>query len=64
MASLEQGKEAEIIIARHGRPVAKLVPAAATTRQNRIGAAKGKFEVPEDIDAHNDEIAKLFGIAS
>ena len=25
------------------------------------GVAKGRFEVPEDIDAHNDEVAQLFG---
>lgn len=27
---------------------------------NRIGVAKGKFEVPNTIDAHNDEVACLF----
>ena len=26
----------------------------------RIGVAKGKFEVPDTIDAHNDEVARLF----
>ncbi|GEM_PF-2581158 len=25
-----------------------------------IGVAKGMFEVPDDIDAHNDEVARLF----
>lgn len=62
--ALEQGEEREIIIARHGRPVAKLVPTAATPQQNRIGIAKGKFDVPENIDAHNDEVARIFGITS
>ncbi|MCD7715343.1 MAG: hypothetical protein LUI39_02680 [Lachnospiraceae bacterium] len=27
----------------------------------RIGAAEGMFKTPENIDADNDEIAKLFG---
>ncbi|MCC6868476.1 MAG: DUF433 domain-containing protein [Burkholderiales bacterium] len=26
----------------------------------RIGVAKGKFEVPDDIDLENDEVARLF----
>lgn len=26
----------------------------------RIGSAKGKFKVPDSIDAHNDEVARLF----
>jgi antitoxin (DNA-binding transcriptional repressor) of toxin-antitoxin stability system len=58
--SIEQGREREIIIARNGRPVAKLVPMDARPAGKRIGVAKGKFEVPDDIDAHNDEVAKLF----
>ena len=58
--SIEQGREREIIIARNGRPVAKLVPMDARPSGKRIGVAKGKFEVPDDIDAHNDEVAKLF----
>ena len=27
----------------------------------RLGAARGKFKVPKSIDAHNDEVSKLFG---
>jgi len=30
----------------------------------RIGAGAGEFEVPDDIDASNAEIARLFGVAS
>jgi antitoxin (DNA-binding transcriptional repressor) of toxin-antitoxin stability system len=57
---IEQGREREIIIARNGRPVAKLVPMDTALTGKRIGIAKGKFEVPEDIDIHNAEIEKLF----
>lgn len=28
---------------------------------NRLGVAKGKFSVPDDIDFCNDEIAEMFG---
>lgn len=57
---IEQGREREIVIARNGRPAARLVPIAATTSGPRIGVAKGRFDVPDDIDAHNDEVAQLF----
>ncbi|MBV8260508.1 type II toxin-antitoxin system Phd/YefM family antitoxin [Paraburkholderia sp. JHI2823] len=58
---VELGREKEIIIARGGRPVARLVPLAPETPvERRIGVAKGAFEVPDDIDAHNDEVAALF----
>ncbi len=58
--AIEQGKEAEVIIARHGRPVAKLVPIETITSSTRIGVAKGIFSVPDDIDVCNDEVARLF----
>jgi antitoxin (DNA-binding transcriptional repressor) of toxin-antitoxin stability system len=58
--SIEQGLEREIIIARNGRPAAKLVPLDAAPAGKRIGVAKGKFEVPESIDTNNDRVANLF----
>jgi antitoxin (DNA-binding transcriptional repressor) of toxin-antitoxin stability system len=58
--AIEQGQEREIIIARNGRPAAKLVPMDALAPGQRIGVAAGIFKVPESIDAHNDEVAKLF----
>jgi prevent-host-death family protein len=58
--AIEQGQEREIIIARNGRPAARLVPLATNTSGNRLGCAKGLFEVPDTIDAHNDEVARLF----
>lgn len=58
---VELGRETEIIIARGGRPVARLVPLASVPPvEQRVGVAKGVFEVPDDIDAHNDEVAALF----
>ena len=58
--SIELKKEPEIIIARNGRPVAKLVPIDAAAKGQRIGVAKGRFVVADDIDLYNDEVAKLF----
>lgn len=58
--AVELGEEAEIIIARNGRPAAKLVPIDRASPARRIGVAKGLFEVPDDIDAHNAEVARLF----
>jgi prevent-host-death family protein len=58
--AVEQGEEREIIIARNGRPVAKLVPIDAVPIERRLGVAKGKFEVPENIDEHNEGVARLF----
>ncbi len=57
--AIEQGEEREIVIARNGRPAAKLVPMDTPVGQ-RIGVAKGKFEVPDTIDAHDEEVARLF----
>ena len=42
---------AEIVIAKAGRPVARLVPLVETTREPRkLGILAGKYEVPNDID--------------
>lgn len=58
--AIEQGREREIVIARNGRPAAKLVALDAVPAGPRIGVAKGKFDVPDDIDAHNAEVAQRF----
>jgi prevent-host-death family protein len=63
---VESGAEQEIIIARNGKPAAKLVRIAEKSApEKRIGGAKGAFTVPDDIDADNAAIAKLFsGVAA
>ena len=57
--AIEQGEEREIIIARNGRPAAKLVP-INTVPGKRIGVTKRLFVVPDSIDEHNGEVARLF----
>ncbi len=58
--AIESGREREIVIARNGRPAARLVPMATAFDGPRIGVAKGRFEVPDDIDASNEDVARLF----
>lgn len=58
--AIEHGEEREIIIARNGRPAARLVAIDAAMPGQRIGIAKGAFEVPDSIDVSNDDVAKLF----
>jgi prevent-host-death family protein len=58
--AVETGAEAEIVIARNGRPVARLVPYAQPAAGPRIGIAKGQFKLPSSIDGDNDAIADIF----
>jgi prevent-host-death family protein len=58
--AVERGLEAEIIIARNGRPAARLVPVATQQPARRIGVAKGKFTMPDSIDDNEAEVAALF----
>lgn len=58
--AVESGGESEIIIARNGRPAARLVPLEQKKTGMRIGVAKGLFTVPDNIDEDNEEIEKLF----
>lgn len=53
-----------IVIARNGKPVARIVPIEDIPVSKRIGVAKGKFTVPDDLDVDNDEIAAMFEGAS
>ena len=57
--AVESGQEDEIIIARNNKPVARILP-YVQREKFPLGIAKGQFEVPDDIDKHNDEIAEMF----
>ena len=61
--AVNSGTEKEIVITRSGRPAAKLVPVSARPPSARIGVAKGLFDVPDDINAHNGHVSRLFGAA-
>ena len=62
LGKLEYGEERIYIITRRGEPVAKLVDYHKDPYEKKIGVAKGVFTVPDDFDADNEEIAKLFGV--
>jgi prevent-host-death family protein len=59
--AVESGAESEIVIARNGRPAARLVPMRQSPKGRRLGVAKGKFVVPESIDTEDANIAGAFG---
>jgi len=51
----------EIVIAKAGRPIAKLVPVADDRPRFKLGSAKGEFVVPDDFnDPLPKEIEDLF----
>jgi prevent-host-death family protein len=51
----------EIVIAKAGTPVAKLVPLSTRPKKRRLGSAKGEFVVPADFnDPLPKEIEDLF----
>ncbi|KAF0654260.1 toxin-antitoxin (TA) system antitoxin [Cyanobium sp. Copco_Reservoir_LC18] len=58
--AIETGAEAEVVIARNGRPVARLTSLQPPERPRRLGLARGRFVVPESIDAAHPLIADLF----
>jgi prevent-host-death family protein len=58
--AVETGLETRIIIARNGRPAAQLVPITRPVAGKRIGIAKGKFIVPDNIDGDNAAIERMF----
>jgi prevent-host-death family protein len=51
----------EVLITRHGRPVARLVPARTARVPRKLGALRGRIRVRADFDAPlPDEVLGLF----
>jgi prevent-host-death family protein len=51
----------EVVIAKAGKPIAKLVPLNTRPKRRIIGSAKGEFTVPDDFnDPLPREIEDLF----
>ena len=51
----------EVVIARDGHPIARLVPIAPQPRRRVFGTAKGQIWMSDDFDAPlPDDILKLF----
>ncbi|HVI10902.1 MAG TPA: type II toxin-antitoxin system Phd/YefM family antitoxin [Candidatus Binatia bacterium] len=50
----------EVVIAKAGVPVAKLVPVKKTLKKRVFGSAKGDFTVPNDFNDPDPDIDNLF----
>ena len=50
----------EVVIAKAGSPVAKLVPVKKTPKKRVFGSAKGDFTVPDDFNDPDPDIEHLF----
>lgn len=59
---LETKEETSITIARHGKPVAVLIPFTQAEKKTRIGIAKNKASFPDNvnIDIDNEIIESMF----
>lgn len=56
---IASGVQRDIIIARNGKPAARLVPLVAQPKV-QLGLAKGRFIVPDCPDDGNEDIAAMF----
>jgi prevent-host-death family protein len=53
----------DIVIAKAGKPMVRLVPVAQKTRRGGFGAGKGKVWISDDFDAPlPPEVLRSFGI--
>jgi len=50
----------EVVIAKSGTPIAKLVPYKGAQKKRILGLDKGRFTVPDDFDDPSPEIETLF----
>lgn len=52
----------EVVIARAGKPVAKLVPFREARKRRPLGTLRGKIDLPPDWDSPdvNEELRRLF----
>ena len=50
----------EVILARNGRPVARLVPWTTSAPTRSPGAWSGRFEVPDDVVGSDPDVIEMF----
>ena len=58
LARVEAGEE--IVIARAGRPIARLVPYARLTEPRALGIWRGLVKIGPEFDEADEEIERLF----
>jgi prevent-host-death family protein len=53
----------DVVIAKAGRPIVRLVPVSAGRKRRRAGTMKGKIRIGKDFDAPlPDDLARAFGV--
>jgi prevent-host-death family protein len=52
----------EIVLAKAGKPIARLVPFQKSATRRRAGAWKGKVKIAADFDTTDSRILQLFGL--
>jgi prevent-host-death family protein len=60
LQDVEKGEE--VVIARNGMPVAKLVRHVEQRKPREPGWAKGRIEILEGFDEYDEQIARDFGM--
>jgi prevent-host-death family protein len=60
LQEVEEGEE--VVIARNGEPVAKLVRHVEERKPREPGSAKGKIWISPDFDAPDEQIERDFGM--
>lgn len=59
---LETREEDVVYIARNNVPVVQMTLVEHTPAKRRIGAAEGKFNVPDEFDSWDEEVAGMFEV--
>lgn len=58
---IEQALEGEeVVIAKAGKPIARLVPYTEKAKPIEYGRLKGRISIPDDFNEYTEEIAELF----
>ena len=52
----------EIVVAKAGKPLAKLVRYEQPKEPRRLGGLEGRIWIADDFDAYDEEIARLFEV--
>lgn len=57
---LETKQEDEVIICKNNKPVARITWLPQIDRSKCLGIAQGKYDIPDDINDGDEEIAQMF----
>jgi prevent-host-death family protein len=60
LESVQKGDE--VVLAKAGKPVAKIVPYQGSVRPRKPGSMAGEIKIAPDFDVLPDDIAEAFGM--